>query len=198
MTTKKTWFKQLWPWLLILGPAVVIIAGCYTIWLAISHDDAMVVDDYYKQGKAINRDLRRLRHASELGVTLQLTYSASTNVLSGNVQSLAAPMATHLLLQLTHPTRPEKDIRLPVQVDVKGNFAIALPSLERARWQVQLENDKRDWRLAGVWSWPRQPSVVIKNEISPKSQLPQPLSFSSGPRPITESPAYQHATNPAS
>jgi len=30
----KPWFKQMWPWLLISGPAVAIIGCAITIWLA--------------------------------------------------------------------------------------------------------------------------------------------------------------------
>jgi hypothetical protein len=43
----------------MLGPSTVLAGGAFVAWLAIGHPDALVVDDYYKQGKAINQDLRR-------------------------------------------------------------------------------------------------------------------------------------------
>jgi len=32
----KPWWKQLWPWLLISGPAVAMIGCAITIWLAVT------------------------------------------------------------------------------------------------------------------------------------------------------------------
>ena len=46
------WYQHRWPWLLMAGPFIVIIAGFITMWISFSGADALVVDDYYKQGKA--------------------------------------------------------------------------------------------------------------------------------------------------
>ena len=32
----KPWWKQMWPWLLISGPAVAMIGCAITIWLAVN------------------------------------------------------------------------------------------------------------------------------------------------------------------
>ena len=68
--TVTPWWRQRWPWLLMAGPAIVIVAGVYTGYLAFTRQDALVVGDYYKQGKAINQDLRRDRAATALGLAL--------------------------------------------------------------------------------------------------------------------------------
>jgi len=154
--TFRPWYAHRWPWLLMLGPALVIVAGSFTIWLAVTREDAMVVGDYYKEGRAINQDLRRDRAATSLGVGLHLGYDAASGKLLGNVQTHAGPLKGRLKLHLAHPTRPEKDLLLPIETDERGDFSIALPMLELARWQVLLENDARDWRVAGVWHWPQQ------------------------------------------
>ena len=39
------WYKDRWPWILMAGPAVVVVAGFITLWLAISSDDGLVSDD---------------------------------------------------------------------------------------------------------------------------------------------------------
>lgn len=152
----RPWYAHRWPWLLMLGPALVIVAGAFTIWLAVTREDAMVVGDYYKEGRAINQDLRRDRVASSLGIALHLGYDAASGRLFGNVRGRAGAVQGRLQLHLAHPTRPEKDLRLPLETDADGNFSIVLPMLELARWQVLLENDARDWRVAGVWHWPQQ------------------------------------------
>jgi len=42
-----------------VGSAIVVVAGVVTAWLAVVHEDALVADDYYKQGLAINRTLAK-------------------------------------------------------------------------------------------------------------------------------------------
>ncbi len=44
-------------WLVIAGPAVVIVAGFVTLWLAVSRPDPVVAEDYYRQGIEINKTL---------------------------------------------------------------------------------------------------------------------------------------------
>lgn len=47
----KPWFKQLWPWLLISGPAIAAIGCIITIYLALNlHADKPVRDGVLKQG----------------------------------------------------------------------------------------------------------------------------------------------------
>ncbi|CDG86028.1 FixH family protein [Janthinobacterium agaricidamnosum] len=161
------WYRHRWPWLLMLGPFIVVLAGCYTGWLAFSHQDALVVGDYYKQGKAINQDLRRDRAASALGMATSVTYDAASGRLRGAVSSHGQPYAAAIRLHLAHATLPQQDIRLDVLPDAAGSFSAPLAMLERSRWQVQVENTARDWRLDGSWIWPAQRSVMLRADAHP-------------------------------
>src|SRR6185369_1217142 len=64
----KAWYREPWPWLLMTGPAIVIVAGFYTLWLAIKSDDGLVADDYYKRGLAVNQTLSRAVRAQQLAL----------------------------------------------------------------------------------------------------------------------------------
>lgn len=44
-------------WLLIAGPAVVVVAGFVTLWLALTRPDPVLAEDYYRRGLEINRTL---------------------------------------------------------------------------------------------------------------------------------------------
>ena len=48
--TAKPWYRQLWPWLLIIPPAVAVIGGGLTLYLAITRPDALVRQDCVKDG----------------------------------------------------------------------------------------------------------------------------------------------------
>src|SRR5688500_11075293 len=111
-TIPTPWYAQRWPWLLMLGPTLVILAGSFTIWIAFSHQDAMVVDDYYKQGKAINQDLRRDRAATALGLSASWRYDAAAGKLNGTLLSFGAPAAGKVQIHFSHATQPEKDFKV--------------------------------------------------------------------------------------
>jgi hypothetical protein len=47
------WYKQFWPWFIIALPASAVIASFFTLWLAISNPDQLVVDEEeYRQLKS--------------------------------------------------------------------------------------------------------------------------------------------------
>jgi len=64
------WYRQFWPWFLILLPASVVVAGLTTLVLANRHADDLVVDDYYKDGLAINRKLEKQQRADQQGISV--------------------------------------------------------------------------------------------------------------------------------
>ena len=52
----KPWWKQLWPWLLISGPAVAMVGCVITIWLAINmYADKPLRDGVVKQDRKSTR-----------------------------------------------------------------------------------------------------------------------------------------------
>ena len=51
------WWKHGHVWLLISGPAVVVVAGFTTAWIALKSPDPVVEADYYRRGIEINRTL---------------------------------------------------------------------------------------------------------------------------------------------
>jgi hypothetical protein len=144
------------------GPLLSIVGGAFVAYLATTRPDAMVVDDYYKRGKAINQDLRRDRAASALRLTFRARYDAKAGRLSGAIDSAGAPLATPLYLYLAHPTQPGKDLQLLLQPDGGGHFSAPLPQLEATHWQVVVEGARREWRLAHSWNWTQQPQLDIR------------------------------------
>lgn len=51
------WWKFGYMWLVVGGPAIVVVAGFVTLWLAIRTPDPVVADDYYRRGIEINKTL---------------------------------------------------------------------------------------------------------------------------------------------
>jgi uncharacterized protein len=156
------WYAQRWPWLLMLGPATVVVAGAFTTWLAVSRPDALVVGDYYKQGQAINQDLRRDRMASGMHLAVTVHFDAQAGRMEGTLTSFGRPLASPLTVTLAHPTQPEKDIALVARADGAGRFSVLLPALEHTHWQVVVEGEQKDWRLARSWDYTKQGQLEIR------------------------------------
>ncbi|MDB5732953.1 MAG: nitrogen fixation protein FixH [Variovorax sp.] len=48
------WWRFPLVWMVIAGPAVVVVAGLVTLWLAVRMSDPVVAQDPYRQGSRIN------------------------------------------------------------------------------------------------------------------------------------------------
>ncbi|MEO5672959.1 MAG: FixH family protein [Ramlibacter sp.] len=53
------WWKYGHVWLVISGPAVVVVAGLVTAWIAVRWPDPVLAEDYYQRGVEINRTLAK-------------------------------------------------------------------------------------------------------------------------------------------
>jgi len=143
----QAWYREPWPWILMAGPAAVVVAGFVTAWLAVRSDDGLVIDDYYKQGLAINQTLGRSDAAERLGM------QAEIHLVDGRVRVLlGAAVRGELTLQLAHPTRAGMDQRLKLAMVRPGVYEGPLQPLPGGRWHVVLEQSA--WRLAGDWTLP--------------------------------------------
>ena len=140
------WYREPWPWLLMAGPALVVVAGIITAWIAVTHEDGLVADDYYKRGLAINKELRRDATAAALNVKARIMIGDSAVRV---FLAVPAAMPKRLVLQLVHPTRAVLDQRVVLDASPAGWYEGRLAGWGAGRWGVLLEDEARTWRLAG-------------------------------------------------
>ncbi|SCK56978.1 hypothetical protein VAR608DRAFT_5968 [Variovorax sp. HW608] len=55
--TSQPWWRYPLLWMVLAGPAVVVVASFVTLWLAMRSPDPVVAEDYYRQGIEINKTL---------------------------------------------------------------------------------------------------------------------------------------------
>jgi hypothetical protein len=137
----KPWYREGWPWLLMAGPASVLVAGAATIWIAIASADGLVAEDYYKQGLAINRVLAREETARRLGRT------ARVDLTSDIVVELQGAKPEALFVHLVHATRAGYDVRLRLAPTATGAYAAGLPPMPPGRWRIVIEDPRGTWRI---------------------------------------------------
>lgn len=51
------WWKFGYVWLVVAGPALVVVASFVTLYLALTRPDPLVSEDYYREGIEINKTL---------------------------------------------------------------------------------------------------------------------------------------------
>jgi uncharacterized protein len=144
------WYREPWPWILMAGPAIVIVAGFVTAWLAIVSNDGLVADDYYKQGLALNQRLQRDHYASDLGLRADFMRSGQqVRLMVAAERDAALPEA--LTLKLSHPTRAGQDQMVKMVSEGQGFYGGKLSADISGRWYVSIEDPAGKWRLQGEW-----------------------------------------------
>ena len=144
------WFRQPWPWLLMLMPAIALVGGVWTFWIAYTTNHALVVDDYYKEGKAINLDIARDRRAVQRGMhaTLRSDAQGVGLTLEANV---GVPLPAAVQLRAMHATRAELDVSMQLMRGPDGAYRNAQARLPRTgRWRLQIDDASREWRLVAT------------------------------------------------
>jgi hypothetical protein len=72
------WWKFGHVWMVVAGPAIVVVASFITIYIAVTRVDPVLDKDYYQKGLQINQKLSD--HASSLAPALQGRNHAATGI----------------------------------------------------------------------------------------------------------------------
>ncbi|ALS98500.1 FixH family protein [Lacimicrobium alkaliphilum] len=153
------WYKQFWPWFLIAIPVISIGLSINLLRLATSGQDSMVIEDYYKEGKAINMRLDKVRKAEELGIATHLSIRQKKLVLE--FTRSAPEQGTALKLFFQHPTLEENDFQVMLTRDSVGRYSAELPRDISGKWHLTLEPFDQQWRIYQVVGLPQQEPIVF-------------------------------------
>lgn len=146
-TLATPWYRQRWPWLLMIMPATALFSGIFTWWLAATTNNSLVVDDYYREGRAINQQLARDDRAAQLGLRATLQAGAGGVTLQLQASTGEPGFPPSLNLRLVHATDAALDAQLTLQAVGDGSYRApgALPA--SGHWTIHLEDPQREWRL---------------------------------------------------
>ncbi|HEY8856695.1 MAG TPA: FixH family protein [Rugosibacter sp.] len=157
----RPWYKEPWPWILMSGPFIVVIAALTTAWIAVKTDDGLVTADYYKKGLAINQTLVRSEQASKSGLTAGIRLADHGLFIRLQATDPAFVLPSLLLVSVLHPTRAglDQSFQLMRTGDSYRSDRIHLPVA--GHWLVLLEDDKKTWRLLGNIVLPDNGETII-------------------------------------
>lgn len=142
----KPWYREIWPWLLMLPPAFSVAGGVIMVYLASHTPSALVVEDYARIDALTTERFERDRRAAELGVQATLSFAS----MPGRIEArLTAPamfaQPRTLRLSARHATNPAADRELTLVPE--GGLYAATAELLPGHYRIELMPDDRSWRL---------------------------------------------------
>ncbi len=160
------WYKQKWPWILIGIPGTSVVLGFMLLYLAITTADGLVVDDYYRQGRAIDQTMARSLLAGDLGLAADLSVRSDRVSVRLSAND-TADLPEALIVTIIHPTRAGMDQAVRLAGN-SGVYSGPLEPINIGRWRVQIEDESRSWRLNGAVNLPSE----TEKRILPYDSLP--------------------------
>lgn len=154
----KPWYKQLWPWILIAIPVITALKAVHTIVVMQQHSPDLVVDDYYKAGKAINMQLAKYREAALRNLDAHVLVAgnravvrfAENTVLEGSVH-----------LDFYHPTIAERDFALDAERSGELLYVATLPITPSGKWQLVVSDASKEWKLRTTLQLPATAEIKL-------------------------------------
>lgn len=154
----KPWYKQLWPWLLIAIPVATALKAVHTVVIMQQHSPDLVVDDYYKAGRAINIQLAKYREAALRNLNAHVLVAgnravvrfAENTVLDGTVH-----------LDFYHPTLAERDFALDAERSGELLYVATLPLTPTGKWQLVVSDASKDWKLRATLELPATNEIKL-------------------------------------
>jgi len=159
---KSHWYKNPMVWMVIFFPCLAVVAGFYTLFLAIESDDGLVDSDYYKQGMGINKTIGRDSIAVEKNISGLISINAQTGSIQTKFSSdIKETLAQSLTFKLVHRTIPGFDQSVTLtQVDDTMLYTGQLKPLPNSggRWRWEIKYN--DWRISERFTTRNQEVIV--------------------------------------
>jgi hypothetical protein len=169
----KPGYREPWPWILAAGPAIVVVAGIATAWIAVKSNDGLVTEDYYKKGLVVNQTIAQSDRATKLGIQGGVRVTAETLSVRLTAADKGFVLPPTLVVTVSHPTRAGHDqTRILQRNGDTYSGPYHLPSA--GHWLVLMEDESKSWRLMGNMILPASGETLIggaKAEYAPTAPV---------------------------
>ena len=156
----KPWYKQFWPWFLIILPLTVVVWTIVTVVVFANNSVSLVAEDYYKKGKGINIDISKMNVARDLGLNATVSSDDNTVIITFNKGEL--PHFPALTATFTHRTLSDHDFSKLLTADANGNYRLTPEDSIKGPWFVELEPHNKEWMIQGRVEFPAKQTTLMK------------------------------------
>jgi hypothetical protein len=127
------WYREPWPWLVMAGPAIVVVAGVHTAIVAFRSSDGVVADDYTSRAGDQSR-ARARRAGAAARHRRQARSKPARDGVAVDARRSKAPLPPRLRLTLVHPTRAGADHSVMLGSGADGRYAGRVDTSGAASW----------------------------------------------------------------
>lgn len=142
------WYKNGWVWLIIALPALTVVAGIATVVITSLNQPEMVVDDYYKKGKAINQELTLYQAYNDSGIELEVRLEEQRFELK------ASEKLSGIKVNLVHSTQGKRDLNFVMTPNGVGTYTKSLETALTGKWTIFVEPMDGAWKVQQKLAFP--------------------------------------------
>jgi len=161
--TVQPWYRQFWPWFLMALPASAVIAGITTVFIATANRDNLVVDNYYKQGLAINQTLTQQQYAQKINLSANVVLQIDSGKLQVQLSGTEQIIDPTLKLRIIHATLAAQDQTVILSKEKTNYYSGTVSNFTTGKWHVILEPMNAQWRIESNVSLPMQNWLLKPN-----------------------------------
>jgi hypothetical protein len=145
----KPWYREVWPWLLMLPPLASVAGGVTMVYLAVGTPEALVVDDYSRIEEIARERYGAERHALELGVAAHVTLEpARGEGVAVRVELAGASAPDELVLTLRHAAHAAADRE--IVLSRSDGVYLGATVLAVGRYELDLRPGDSRWLVSGT------------------------------------------------
>lgn len=159
---KRRWYQEPMVLMVIAIPATAVVVSMAFLTAAIVSWDGLVVDDYYKQGKEINKRLARDQHAAQLGLGATLHSEAGSEILTLTISAkdnAEQSLGPSVRVNYVHRTRQGFDREFVVEQIASGVYTGTGEVPHSGLWSIHIEAPH--WRLTAKRQLPIAGAIVF-------------------------------------
>lgn len=144
----RPWYSHSYLWLVILLPLAAVSLSISFVYVAFTHQDPVVRDDWYQDGKAVNQSLDRSDKAIAMGLLANVRVDASTGQVFLNLRSREPIAEPALDLNFVHATLSDHDQHIKLERVMGNDYSGHLIRPLVGTFQIELATPA--WRISGL------------------------------------------------
>lgn len=166
-SAQKPAWKESWFWFVMAPLLLVMVVSLGTVSLAFRVADDRVQDDYFKEGRMINKHFAEEQNALAQGVSGQLDFDFMARQV--HLTLTAKTLPGELQLIFSHPVDEGRDTTLILRRTGERKFSAELPRIPDGRWYLVLSAADgaahKGWRVSTEVDFQKSHSVLFKAHL---------------------------------
>lgn len=146
---KRPAWKETWFWLVMTPLLLVVVVSMGTVTLAFRVADDRVPDDYFKEGRMINKHFAEEQNALALNVSGHVDFDFAAGLVRAELTAKFLPGELHLTI--SHPVNADRDTSVVLKRTGEREYRADLPQALEGRWYLVVsaaENAaQKGWRV---------------------------------------------------